>query len=211
MQRELAKPAVSSLPGDWGRRVVDFHHEHAAPSTYVYEFVWDPEAPATGPFCTDVDGNVLMDFTSHVGASPLGYNNPKMLDRFDAFDLVDPLKIAGQDFYLPATSVLEYTGLPGPADLLARLSDISPSRPGRVFLSNSGAEAVENALKMSYDHTDGKYAITCAGAFHGRTLGTLSLNRSKEIDRRKFPEIPSVQDIPYCTDRSCDAKSVRAA
>jgi 4-aminobutyrate aminotransferase len=207
MQRELAEPAVSDLPGDRGRRVVDFHHEHAAPSTYVYEFVWDPDAPASGPFCTDVDGNVLMDFTSHVGASPLGYNNPKVLDRFEEFDLVDPLKIAGQDFYLPATSVLDDAGLPGPADLMARLSETSPAGMDTVFLSNSGAEAVENALKVSYDHTDGKYAITCEGAFHGRTLGTLSLNRSKEIYRRTFPEIASVQDIPFCTDRTCDPES----
>ncbi|WP_436900841.1 aminotransferase class III-fold pyridoxal phosphate-dependent enzyme [Halovenus halobia] len=208
MQRESAEPEVSELPGDRGRRVVDFHHEHAAPSTYVYEFVWDHEAPAVGPFCTDVDGNVLMDFTSHVGANPLGYNNPKVLDRFDEFDLVDPLKIAGQDFYLPASSVLDDAGIPGPADLMAKLTDISDHYGMEtVFLSNSGAEAVENALKVSYDHTDGKYAITCEGAFHGRTLGTLSLNRSKEVYRRKFPEIASVQDIPYCTDRACNPES----
>ena len=208
MQRESAEPEVSELPGDRGRRVVDFHHEHAAPSTYVYEFVWDHEAPAVGPFCTDVDGNILMDFTSHVGANPLGYNNPNVLDRFEEFDLVDPLKIAGQDFYLPASSVLDDAGLPGPADLMAKLADISDHYDMEtVFLSNSGAEAVENALKVSYDHTDGKYAITCEGAFHGRTLGTLSLNRSKEIYRRKFPEIASVQDIPYCTDRSCTPES----
>ncbi len=49
-----------------------------------------------------------------------------------------------------------------------------------VFLSNSGAEAVENALKVSYDFTGGKYALTCHGGFHGRTLGTLPLNRSRE-------------------------------
>ncbi len=208
MQRESAEPEVSKIPGDRGRRVVDFHHEHSAPSTYVYEFVWDHEAPAVGPFCTDVDGNVLMDFTSHVGANPLGYNNPKVLDRFDEFDLVDPLKIAGQDFYLPATSVLEDAGIPGPADLMARLTDISDHYDMEtVFLSNSGAEAVENALKVSYDHTDGKYAITCEGAFHGRTLGTLSLNRSKEVYRRKFPEIASVHDMPYCTDRACSPES----
>ena len=208
MQREFAEPEVSELPGDRGRRVVDFHHEYSAPSTYVYEFVWDPEAPAVGPFCTDVDGNTLMDFTSHVGANPLGYNNPKLLDRFEEFDLVDPLKIAGQDFYLPATSVLDDAGIPGPADLMARLTDISDHYDMEtVFLSNSGAEAVENALKVSYDHTDGKYAITCEGAFHGRTLGTLSLNRSKEVYRRKFPEIASVHDMPYCTDRACSPES----
>ncbi|MXR52463.1 aminotransferase class III-fold pyridoxal phosphate-dependent enzyme [Halovenus sp. WSH3] len=208
MNRETAEPQVSDLPGERARRVVDFHHERAAPSTYVYEFVWDHSAPAIGPFCTDVDGNVLLDFTGHVGAMPLGYNNPKILDPLSEFDIVDPMKIAGQDFYLPATGALEDAGIPGPADLMERLTAISEQyEMDTVFLSNSGAEAVENALKISYDHTHGKYAITCEGAFHGRTLGTLSLNRSKEIYRRQFPEIPSVHDVPYCSDRNCSPES----
>jgi 4-aminobutyrate aminotransferase len=88
-----------------------------------------------------------------------------------------------------------------------RLTDITGYDMDTVFLSNSGAEAVENALKISYDHTHGKYAITCEGAFHGRTLGALSLNRSKEIYRREFPEIPSVHDMPFCSDRECSPEA----
>ena len=98
MDRETAEPSVTSLPGERATRWVDYHHEVAAPSTYVYEFVLDATAPASGPFCTDVDGNVLLDFTCHVASAPLGYNNPKILDRLGEFDLVDPLRIAGQDF-----------------------------------------------------------------------------------------------------------------
>ena len=208
MERESAVPEVGELPGDRGKRVVEYHHETAAPSTYIYEFVWDHTAPAIGPFCTDVDGNVLMDFTAHVGSMPLGYNNPKIVDPLSEFDLVDPTKIAGQDFYLPSTTVLEDMAVPGPADLMDRLTDISSQYElDTVFLSNSGAEAVENALKISFDHTQGKYTITCEGAFHGRTLGTLSLNRSKEVYRRKFPEISSVHDVPFCTDRSCSPEA----
>jgi 4-aminobutyrate aminotransferase len=76
-----------------------------------------------------------------------------------------------------------------------------------VFLSNSGAEAVENALKICYDHTEGKYGITFEGAFHGRTLGTLSLNRSKEVYRREFPELGSIHDVPFCRNSGCDPAS----
>ena len=205
MERDSVRPQVEQLPGHEARRTVDYHHTTAAPSTYVYEFVWDYSEPAIGPFCTDVDGNVLMDLTGQVGAMPLGYNNPKILDPLAEFDLVDPLKIAGQDFYLPAAA--QNGDIPGPADLMDRLTDITGYEMDTVFLSNSGAEAVENALKVSYDHTSGKYAITCQGAFHGRTLGTLSLNRSKGIYRREFPEIASVQDMPFCTDRSCTAET----
>jgi len=204
MDRDSAEPQVDELPGEWAREQVAYHHHTAAPSTYVYEFVWDYTAPAAGPFCTDLDGNVLMDFTSHVGAAPLGYNNPELVDRLEAFDLVDPLKIAGQDFYAASGPPGE-APIPGPADLMDRLTDVSDHYGmDTVFLSNSGAEAVENAIKICYDHVRGTYAVTFHGAFHGRTLGALSLNRSKGVYRRHFPEVAGVHDVPFCTDRTCD-------
>ncbi|WP_418280677.1 aspartate aminotransferase family protein [Halorubrum sp. DTA98] len=200
MDRDTVTPDVTEFPGERAREQVERHHASAAPSTYVYDFVWDRTAPAEGPFCTDVDGNVLLDFTSHVAAAPLGYNNPLIMERLSEFDLVDPLKIAGQDFYVDGDD-----GLPGPTDLMERLTDLTAHYDmDTVFLSNSGAEAIENAIKISYDHAGGdKYAITFDGAFHGRTLGALSLNRSKEVYRRKFPEISSVHDVPFCDDRTC--------
>jgi 4-aminobutyrate aminotransferase len=202
MDRETVTPQVDEIPGPRARERVEYHGSSAAPSTYVYDFVWDVTAPATGPFCTDADGNVLLDFTGHVGAAPLGYNHPELLDRIEAFDLVDPAKIAGQDFYTTAGDPTD-PEFPGPAELMERLVDVTPPGLDTVFLSNSGAEAVENALKICYDRTGGKYAITFEGAFHGRTLGALSLNRSKEIYRRGFPEIASVHDVPFCRDGEC--------
>ena len=204
MDRHTATPEVADLPGDRAREWVDYHHESAAPSTYVYEFVWDRTAPAEGPFCTDVDGNVLMDFTSHVAAAPLGYNNPKIMDPLSEFDLVDPLKIAGQDFYV-AGGESPGDGLPGSSGLMERLTEITAHYDmDTVFLSNSGAEAVENAIKIAHDDSGGaKHAITFDGAFHGRTLGALSLNRSKSVYRREFPEISGVHDAPFCEDRTC--------
>jgi len=102
MDRDTAAPDVTDLPGDRAREWVEYHHESAAPRARVYEFVWDRTAPAEGPFCTDVDGNVLMDFTSHVAAAPLGYNNParRLWSRSRSSTSSDPLKIAGQDFYV---------------------------------------------------------------------------------------------------------------
>ncbi|AFK20535.2 aminotransferase class III-fold pyridoxal phosphate-dependent enzyme [Haloferax mediterranei ATCC 33500] len=209
MDRETAEPHVDTMPGKRAREWVEYHHDHAAPSTYVYDFVWDITAEAEGPFCTDVDGNVLLDFTSHVAAAPLGYNNPKIMDRMSEFDLVDPTKIAGQDFYVSDRSAPGEEQFPGPAALMDKLTDLT-SHYGMdtVFLSNSGAEAVENAIKISYDNADGaKYGITFEGAFHGRTLGALSLNRSKSVYRRKYPEISGVLDVPFCDDRSCSPET----
>ncbi len=204
MDRDSAEPAVRSFPGDRAAEWAEYHKRFAAPSTYVYEFVWDYTADAAGPFCRDVDGNVLMDFTSHVAAAPLGYNNPKILDPLTEFDLVDPLKIAGQDFYVAGGGTPENPEFPGPAQLMDRLT-VASEHYGldTVFLSNSGAEAVENAIKICYADSGGGHAVTFEGAFHGRTLGALSLNRSKGVQRRGYPEIAGVHEEPFCSDRTC--------
>lgn len=206
MDRDTATPSVSDFPGPQARAWAAEHHKYAAPSTYVYDFVWDISKPAVGPFCTDVDGNVLMDFTSHVAAAPLGYNNPLIMDRMQEFDIVDPLKIAGQDFYVSLGGTVDSPALPGPSQLMELLTEVSSQyNMDTVFLSNSGAEAVENGIKICYDKTRGQYGITFEGGFHGRTLGALSLNRSKAVYRKHFPEIPGIQDFPYCAARDCTA------
>ncbi|UPV74688.1 aminotransferase class III-fold pyridoxal phosphate-dependent enzyme [Halorussus limi] len=197
MDRDTAEPAVEDMPGKRAEEWADYHHQFSAPSTYVYDFVWDFTAEAEGPFCTDVDGNVLMDFTSHVAAAPLGYNNPKIMEKFEEFDLVDPTKIAGQDFYASGGWPPEDPELPGPTQLMDRLTDLTSHYDmDTVFLSNSGAEAVENAIKICYAQ-GGHRAFTFDGAFHGRTLGALSLNRSKVNHRKGYPEIGGVVSVPY--------------
>ncbi|MFC4988588.1 aminotransferase class III-fold pyridoxal phosphate-dependent enzyme [Saliphagus infecundisoli] len=197
MDRETTEPRVEHVPGDRASEWVEAHHAVAAPSTYVYEFVWDAGEPAVGPFCTDVDGNVLMDFTSHVASAPLGYNHPAISDRFDEFDLPDPSKIAGQDFYVSPGGPVDSPDFPGPTQLMEQLVEITDHYGmDRVFLSNSGAEAVENGIKICY--ASGRHrAVTCEGGFHGRTLGALSLNRSKAVHRKGYPEVPGVMEIPF--------------
>ncbi|MFB6134274.1 MAG: aspartate aminotransferase family protein [Halanaeroarchaeum sp.] len=208
MDRATAEPHVESIPGERAREWSAYASEVAATSTHLYDFVWDHTEKAVGPFCRDVDGNVLLDFTSHVASSPLGYDNPKLMDRLAAFDLVDPIKFAGQDFFAGAGGSPPSEEVPGPAELMHRLTDVAGEGMDTVFLSNSGAEAIENAIKICYDYRDGaKYGITFDGAFHGRTLGALSLNRSKAVHRRDFPEISGVTSFPYCDDRTCSAGS----
>ncbi|NEU56176.1 aspartate aminotransferase family protein [Halorussus sp. MSC15.2] len=197
MDRDSAEPTVDVMPGERAQEWADYHHQFSAPSTYVYDFVWDFTEEAIGPFCTDVDGNVLMDFTSHVAAAPLGYNNPKIMEKFEEFDLVDPTNIAGQDFYAAGGWSPEDPELPSPTQLMDRLTDLTSHYDmDTVFLSNSGAEAVENAIKICYAQ-GGHRAFTFDGAFHGRTLGALSLNRSKVNHRKGYPEIGGVVSVPY--------------
>ncbi|AGB38380.1 class-III pyridoxal-phosphate-dependent aminotransferase [Natronococcus occultus] len=209
MDRDTAEPNVDAFPGPNAREWVEFHGENAAPSEYSHEFVWDVTREANGPFVTDVDGNVLLDFTCHIGAAPLGYNNEKITDKLREFDLVEPMKIAGQDMYFGAGPTPEESDVPGSSHLMETLVDVS-SQYGMdtVFLSNSGAEAMENAMKITHDYrAPAKYGVAFAGSFHGRTFGTLSITKSKEVYTRHYPQIDGIETVPFCADRGCDADS----
>ncbi|WP_435194139.1 aminotransferase class III-fold pyridoxal phosphate-dependent enzyme [Natronomonas sp. EA1] len=210
MDRDVAEPDIGGYPGPNAQRWIEFHSEHAAPSEYSHEFVWDVTAEADGPFVTDVDGNVLLDFTCHIGAAPLGYNNEKVLSKLREFDLVEPMKIAGQDMYFGAGPDPADAEFPGASHLMDKLTDVS-SHYGMdtVFLSNSGAESVENALKICHDYKQSaKYAYAFENSFHGRTVGTLSLTKSKEVYTRHYPQMAGVETVPFCdcpgmTDCTC--------
>lgn len=209
MNRDDVVPSVTELPGERAKQWREEHARVAAPSTHVYDFVWALREPAIGPFCTDVDGNVLLDFTSHVASAPLGYNNPILRNKLEALGPIDPVKFAGQDFYASGGWPPSDPEFPGATRLMNVLVEKSDQYGlDTVFLSNSGAEAVENGIKACYDSRPGaKYGITFDRAFHGRTLGALSLNRSKAVHRKRFPEIPGITSFPFCMDRDCSRSS----
>lgn len=204
MDRSTVEPDVSGLPGDQAREWIEFHSRFAAPGEHAHEVVWDFTRDAAGPFFTDPDGNVLLDFTSHIGAAPLGYNNPKITSGLEEFDLIDPLKIAGQDLYLAGGGTPAEPACPGPMNLMQQLGEIAPGNLDTVFLSNSGAEAVENAMKIATVRTaQAKHAITFHGAFHGRTHGALSVTRAGAVYSKGYFELPGIKDVPFCEDRTC--------
>ncbi len=208
MNRDTITPRVRSpLPGPNAKKWARFHRKHAAHATYFYDFVWDRSAPATGPFCTDVDGNVILDFANHVGSSPLGYNHPALIALSQKLAAIDPDRYAGTDFIGAWGADPERCDVPTPSHLHYKLMEITePFGFDVAFFSNSGAEAVENAIKICYDHRRNYgYGICFLGAFHGRTLGALSLNRSRRVQRDWYPQIPRVIDLPYCRcTSSCD-------
>ncbi|AUV80340.1 aspartate aminotransferase family protein [Salinigranum rubrum] len=205
MDRDTAEPKAEALPGPNAQRWIEFHAERAAPSEYSHDFVWDITAEADGPFVTDVDGNVLLDFTCHIGAAPLGYDNEKVLSKLREFDLVEPLKIAGQDLYFGAGPDPATADFPSSSHLMNRLVDVSDEYGmDTVFLSNSGAEAVENAMKITHDHNPAaQYGVAFSGSFHGRTLGTLSLTKAKDVYTRHYPQVAGIETVPFCDDRGC--------
>lgn len=138
----------------------------------------------------DVDGNRYIDFNSGIGVMNFGYSHPK---------IIGAIKKQSEKAIHPA--FLEYY-----ADLPVKFSEellkFVPSM-GRVFLTNSGTESVEAAMKLSRYHTKRKYFIAFYGSFHGRSLGALSLTSSKIVHKKDFgPFFPTIH-IPYPNPYRC--------
>lgn len=171
----------------------------SAMATYEKTFVWDRSAPAIGPFCQDPDGNVFLDFASHVASNPLGYNHPELVELSQELAKITPDRYAGTDFIGASGKTPTTSKFKTPSHLQENLLKITKQfNFDKVFLVNSGAEAVENAIKLCYARRQNYgYGFAFTGAFHGRTLGALSLNASKEVHRRWYPQIPKIVHFPF--------------
>jgi 4-aminobutyrate aminotransferase len=135
----------------------------------------------------DVDGNEFLDFAAGIAVTSTGHCHPEVVKAIQK-QAAELIHISGTDFYNePLTQVAE------------KLSAIAPMRgPHRVFYGNSGAEAVECAIKLARYHTGRQHIIAFLGAFHGRTMGALSLTASKPQQKRRFaPLMPGVTHVRY--------------
>lgn len=179
---------MTNIPGPKSRKLVDEFKNITYDSTFTYPLVFK-----TGRGCVieDIDGIEFLDFTSNIGSCPLGYSYPDILDVIKEYSSSERgvHKIAGQDFYCEEHF-----------DIASKLLSIS-KKNSKVFFINSGAEAVENAIKIAYKKMGPLIGISCNGDFHGRTLGALSFTMSKEIQKTNFPELP-VKRIKFCTSDS---------
>jgi 4-aminobutyrate aminotransferase len=151
-------------------------------STFVYPLVIKG---GQGCYIEDVDGERYLDFTSNIASCPLGYSHPELNKIIKRYVGIGAHKIAGQDFYCEEHS-----------QLAEKLLSISNSN-SKLFFINSGAEAVENAIKIAYRRNGPLPGISCINAFHGRTLGALAFTFSKEVQKTNFPEFPTKR-IKFC-------------
>lgn len=140
-----------------------------------------------GSWVWDLDNNKFLDVTCGVGVTNLGHGHPRVLDALKQ-QMEHFLHMAGTDFY--------YETQVRCAEEIARISPTTG--PQRVFLANSGTEAVEGALKLARKHTGRPKVISFIGAFHGRTYGSMSLSTSKPLHRKGYePLMPGVIHVPY--------------
>ena len=174
-----------NIPGPKATKLVDEFKKITYDSTFTY-----PLVIKTGRRCKieDIDGIEFLDFTSNIGSCPLGYSHPDILEIIKEYCSSErgAHKIAGQDFYCEEHF-----------NIASKLLSVS-KKNCKVFFINSGAEAVENAIKIAYKKMGPLPGVSCYSDFHGRTLGALSFTLSKEVQKTNFPELP-VKRIKFCT------------
>src|SRR5437868_6558595 len=184
--KTLAGPKIkTALPGPNAKRILAGDEKYISPShTRSYPLV---AKSGRGIVVTDVDGNEFFDFSAGIAVTSTGHCHPDVVAAIQR-QAGELIHMSGTDFY--------YENM---VELAARLSKIAPMKgPHRIYYGNSGAEAVECALKLARYHTKRQNVIAFFGAFHGRTMGALSLTASKPQQRRRFsPLVPGVTHVRY--------------
>ncbi|MDA2913801.1 acetyl ornithine aminotransferase family protein [Acidobacteriia bacterium AH_259_A11_L15] len=179
------------LPGPEARRIVKLDERYISPSyTRPYPLV---ARRGRGAVVEDVDGNLFLDFSAGIAVVATGHCHPEVVQAVQQ-QAAELLHMSGTDFY--------YENM---ITLAQKLEAITPGDfPKRVFYGNSGAEAIECALKLARYATGRKNFIAFQGCFHGRTYGALSLTASKSVQRERFgPFLSGVLHAPYAYPYRC--------
>jgi 4-aminobutyrate aminotransferase len=176
---------VVTPPGPKSRAVIEKDKAYSSTS-YIKEY---PLAIAggRGAMVEDMDGNRYIDWMAGIAVSSTGYAHPAVVKAVqDA--AAKFFHICGTDFY--------YEGF---SDLCEKLAKSAPWKGAtRVFLTNSGTEAVEGAVKLARHHTHRHALISFHSAFHGRSYAAMSLSSSKVKYRKGFgPMLPGVYHLPF--------------
>src|SRR3954463_6460923 len=164
--KEQVPHLQTDLPGPNARRLLERDTAFVSPSyTRVYPLVVER---GSGAVIRDVDGNLFLDFTAGIAVNATGHCHPQVVAAITD-QAQKLLHMSGTDFYYQPQ-----------IDLAQRLAETGPGpSPKRVFFTNSGAEALEAALKPARIHPSRSRVIAFLGAFHGRTYGAMSLSGSK--------------------------------
>src|SRR5215470_13547099 len=175
----------TKLPGPKATKILDGDARYISPSyTRSYPLV---AKRGHGVVIEDVDGNEFLDFSSGIAVVSTGHCHPEVVAAIQK-QAAELIHMSGTDFYYESMITL--------AERLAKIAPMSG--PVKVYYGNSGAEAVEAALKLARYHTQRHGILAFYGAFHGRTMGALSLTASKTQQRRRFfPLVSGVAHVPY--------------
>jgi 4-aminobutyrate aminotransferase / (S)-3-amino-2-methylpropionate transaminase / 5-aminovalerate transaminase len=190
----------TEIPGPRSREILERERHAVAHPLIVHEPVVADRA--RGSTITDVDGNTFVDFVGGVGVANVGHNHPRV---------VAAIAEQSERFLHTDFTVVPYEGYVELAERLGALAPISGETRGAFF--NAGAEAVENAVKLSRLYTKRQGVIVFEGAFHGRTWMALTMtSKTHPYKENLGPFAPEVYRTPYPNAyRGPDATAALAA
>jgi 4-aminobutyrate aminotransferase len=193
----LKRPEIKvAPPGPKAQALINRDHAVTSPS-YIKEYPL-VVSHGEGMYVHDVDGNSYLDFMAGIAVTSTGHAHPEVVKAVqDAAGKF--LHICGTDFYYESMITL-----------CEKLSSSVKPYMGetKVFLTNSGTEAVEGAIKLARYHTRRTKIVAFKGAFHGRTMGAITLNSSKPTQKAHFgPLLPEIYHLPYSYPYRCAYKN----
>jgi 4-aminobutyrate aminotransferase len=191
VESQVLPKIVTPLPGPLAKAVIERDSHAISPSyTRSYPLV---ASRGEGAIVEDVDGNRFLDFSAGIAVVATGHCHPRVVEAIQQ-QAARLIHMSGTDFY--------YENMVELAERLAKL--VPGGVPRKVYYGNSGTEAIEAVIKLARYHTGRKQFIAFHGAFHGRTMGSLSLTGSKTTQRREFfPLVPGVHHVPYAYCYRC--------
>ncbi|MCC7354192.1 MAG: acetyl ornithine aminotransferase family protein [Anaerolineae bacterium] len=182
---------ILPVPGPKARAYVERDTLVISPSYgRPYPFVMDH---GRGSEVWDVDGYRFIDFTTGIAVCATGHSHPEVVHAVQE-QATRFIHMSGTDFYYPLQ-----------VELAEKLNEIAPiSEACQVFLTNSGTESIEAALKLARYATRRPHVLAFVGGFHGRTYGSMSLSGSKAVHRAGCePLVPAITHVPYAYCYRC--------
>lgn len=183
---------ATTVPGPKAQAVVSRSQQAVTPSLpHAYPLA---VKSARGVVVEDMDGNRFLDCAAGIAVCSTGHCHPRVVRAIQE-QAGRLIHICASDFYDPTY-----------VDLAERLGKLAPGNHNKkVFLGNSGAEAVEAALKLSRYHTGRSQILSFFGSFHGRTMGAVSLSASSAKYKKDFrPLVAGITHVPYAYCYRCE-------
>lgn len=186
LKTDLPQIITDTLPGPKAKAIID-RRNNAVPSAIRCNYPVVIEK-GEGAIIQDVDGNKFLDWIGGVGVLNIGYSNS---------EVIAAVKSQSEKYFHGMFNVVTHEGYVALAEKLSKIAPIK-SKKKKAYFANSGAEADENAVKIAKAYTKRNGIIVFSGAFHGRTLLTMSMTSKKAyakgmgpfpdgIYRAKFP------------------------
>lgn len=187
LRTDLPEIITETLPGPKAQAIID-RREAVNPSAIkcVYPVVIEK---GEGAMIQDVDGNKFLDWIGGVGVLNIGFSQP---------EVVEAVKVQAEKYFHGMYNVVTHEGYVALSEKLTQIAPVKGDKK-KVFFANSGAEADENAVKIAKAFTKRPNIIVFSGAFHGRTLMTMSMTSKKAyaVGMGPFPDGVYRAQFPY--------------